>query len=249
MEIITINKENLSRYGLACLSNPKHPGFGLKSEWLEDRLKEGLKLKLLREKNKSLAFIEYTDGEFAWRPVNANAYLFVHCIWTFGKANANKGFAGKILKDCIIEARDQDKIGVAVVVSDKSWMAGPDFFEKYGFKELDKKDQYRLMVYKFNPDSENPRFNDFKSRQRNYRGLQLLYAAQCPYIASSVPDLTKTASEMGFELKVTELKTARDAQNAPSGYGVYALIYNGKLLAEHYKSKTAFRNILKKLHD
>ena len=32
------------------------------------------------------------------------------------------------------------------------------------------------------------------------------------------------------------------------GWKLKHLIYNGKLLAEHYKSNTAFRNIIKKLN-
>ena len=48
----------------------------------------------------------------------------------------------------------------------------------------------------------------------------------------------------GFE--ITEIKTAKEAQQAPSGYGVYSLVYNGKLLSDHYISNTRFKNILKK---
>jgi hypothetical protein len=247
METLTITKENIMQSGLGCLSNPKHPGFQLKSDWLIKRFEEGWKLKLLRDNNKTIAYIEYTDGENAWRPVDAKGYLFIQCIWTFGKANLNKGYAGKLLEDCIEDARKKMKDGVAVVASDKSWMAGPDVFGKYGCQLLDKTAQYSLMVYKLSSNNRNPSFIDFKSRQKEYQGLHLLYAAQCPYIASSIPELKKTAKDMGFDLNIKELKSAEEVRNAPSGYGVYALIFNGKLLAEHYKSKTAFRNILKKL--
>jgi len=49
-----------------------------------------------------------------------------------------------------------------------------------------------------------------------------------------------------LELHVTELKTAEEAQNAPSLYATFNLVYNGTLLADHYISNTRFKNILKK---
>ena len=55
-----------------------------------------------------------------------------------------------------------------------------------------------------------------------------------------------TAKEYGLELKITELKTAAEAQNSPSGFGVYAMVLNRKLVADHYISNTRFRNILNK---
>jgi len=40
--------------------------------------------------------------------------------------------------------------------------------------------------------------------------------------------------------------SAREAQNAPSYYGVFNLLWNGRLLADHYVSKGRFKNILRK---
>jgi hypothetical protein len=45
---------------------------------------------------------------------------------------------------------------------------------------------------------------------------------------------------------VTELKNAEQAQNAPSIYATFNLIYNGKLLIDHYISNTRFLNIINK---
>jgi hypothetical protein len=45
---------------------------------------------------------------------------------------------------------------------------------------------------------------------------------------------------------VVDLKSWRDAQNAPTPYGVFALIYQGRLLADHQISAARFRNIMNK---
>jgi hypothetical protein len=54
------------------------------------------------------------------------------------------------------------------------------------------------------------------------------------------------AGEHGLEVKVTVLRSARAAQHAPSYYGVFNLLWNGRLLSDHYVSKGRFRNMLKK---
>jgi hypothetical protein len=45
---------------------------------------------------------------------------------------------------------------------------------------------------------------------------------------------------------VVDLESWSDAQNAPTPYAVFALIYNGRLLADHQISRTRFRNIMSK---
>jgi len=58
--------------------------------------------------------------------------------------------------------------------------------------------------------------------------------------------MKRTAVTLGQKLKVTVMDSAVAAQNSPSGYGVYSLVFDGKLLADHYISNTRFRNILTK---
>jgi hypothetical protein len=65
-------------------------------------------------------------------------------------------------------------------------------------------------------------------------------------LPKSVNDLAETAAEHGVALKVTVLKSAREAQNAPSYYGVFSVLWDGRLLADHYVSKGRFKNILQK---
>ena len=68
----------------------------------------------------------------------------------------------------------------------------------------------------------------------------------CPWHEKSAFDLLNTAMDFGIDLKVTKIKTAKEAKNAPSGYGVFNLLHDGKLLEDHYISATRFKNIIKK---
>jgi hypothetical protein len=47
-----------------------------------------------------------------------------------------------------------------------------------------------------------------------------------------------------LKFKVTVLKNAREAQQAPSYYGVFSLLWKGRLLSDHYVSKGRFKNLL-----
>ena len=83
------------------------------------------------------------------------------------------------------------------------------------------------------------------TRER-FKGWHLLYADQCPWHDKSAGMLKETAVEYGFDLKITKIKSAREAKQAPSGFGVFNLLHDGKLLEDHYISKARFRNIINK---
>jgi hypothetical protein len=131
------------------------------------------------------------------------------------------------------------------MVSDGPWMAGREVFLKNGFEQVAQADRFQLVTYRLREGPE-PRFRDIGGNAAKYQGLNIVYSAQCPMLPKSVNDLSEMAAEHGLELKVTELKSARQAQGAPSFYGVFSLIWNGRLLADHYVSKGRFKNILRK---
>ena len=91
-----------------------------------------------------------------------------------------------------------------------------------------------------------PKFEDWEKQLSKYEGLNIIYANQCPWVARAIEDLGEIAKMKGLELKVTELKNAKQAQNAPSIYATFNLVSNGKLLVDHYISNTRFLNIINK---
>lgn len=54
------------------------------------------------------------------------------------------------------------------------------------------------------------------------------------------------AKKNKITIRLNEIKSAKDAQNAPSVHSTFTLIKDGKILADHYISTTRFKNILKK---
>ena len=249
MDKITLEKVgpgNLSDCDIGCLTDPKNQGYQPKVEWLQKRFAEGLRFLLFRdEKGKPLAFLEYVPGEYAWRPVDAEGWLFVHCLWVYRNGQAVGGLGSRLIQACIEEARQAGARGVAAMVSDGPWMAGKEVFLKSGFKQIAERDRFQLVYHRLRKGLA-PRFRDISTKWAKRRGLHIVYSAQCPYLPKSVNDLSAMAGEHGLEVKVTELKSAREAQNAPSYYGVFNLLWNGRLLSDHYVSKGRFSNILRK---
>jgi len=92
------------------------------------------------------------------------------------------------------------------------------------------------MVRKFG-DTASPAFaGNWEQKASHYgQGFTVIRSDQCPYI----PDATKTvldfASNHGIPGQVIELKTCQDVRDVtPSPYGVFSIVYNGKLLSYHY---------------
>lgn len=97
-------------------------------------------------------------------------------------------------------------------------------------------------------NAPSPKFKgDWEKRLSKYgSGLTIIYSGQCPYIAESVKTILETSKELGISTNLIELKTPKEAQNAPSAYGVFNLVHNGKFLAYQPISKKRFLNIMNK---
>jgi len=248
IEIVDVNAENIAEYACTCFMNPRNEGYQKKLEWLKKRFPEGLKIKLLfsEKERKHLGFIEYVPGEYAWRAVEAEGYIFIHCIWVSPNKYKEKGYGSLLVKECIKDAKKEGKYGVAVVASEGPFMASKDLFLKNGFKSVVKVEpSYELMV-KALKKGPLPRFRDWEKQLSKYKGLNIIYANQCPWVARSIKDLGEIAEKKGLKTRIIELKTAEEIQNAPSVYGTFSLVYNGKLLVDHYVSNRRFLNIIEK---
>ncbi len=87
---VLVDLDETSIGALPCcgIKNVAHEGRCDKIRWLNQHFKKGLRAKvLLAPGNRQCGYIEYLPGEYAWRGVDAEGYLFIHCIWTFFRQN------------------------------------------------------------------------------------------------------------------------------------------------------------------
>ena len=246
--ILDVTLDNIADHPqVICFINPKHAYYPLKIDWLRKRYRDGLKTKLLylEDVKRPIGFIETIPGEYAWRAVSAEGTLFIHCLWTNGKKFQHQGLGRELLK-----AAEKDavgKSGVAVVTSDGSFMANKDLFLKNGYEVLDESGADQLLFKRLNPGPA-PSINDWNSELAEFKGkrLTIVYSKQCPWVARFIEECRPILKKENLDVTVIELQTAADAQKGPSLYGVFNLIYDGRLLADRYISTTRFQNIINK---
>lgn len=245
--ITRVTPQNMMEETFFCVKDVLNPGFQCKKEWFEARYDEGLHLCIAKDlRGNSMGFIEFIPASKAWRPVNAGGFMFIHCMYIYSRKNKNKGYGSQMIQHVEEVARSKGMAGVCVVTSKGSWMTDRRIFEKNGYVLISKKDRFELLAKKWDPAAEDPSFTSWTDFRQSYDGWHLLYADQCPWHEKSAQVLKETAEEYGIDLHVKKITSAEEVRKMPSGFGVFNLLYNGKLLEDHYISETRFRTILKK---
>lgn len=236
-EIVNVDAANVTQQGFFCYkSKPKSPGYANKLAWLQQRFDEGMQIKILYEGARSVGFIEYIPGEYAWRAVHAPDYMVIHCLWVVGKGKG-KGHGARLLEICLEDARRQEKQGVVMVSSRGNWLAHEKIFLMHGFQSIDTAPpSFQLLVHPFQ-DGTLPTFpNDWEERQAAFGdGLAIVYADQCPYMPDAVEGAAEAFRQRGIAVRTVKLETAAAVQQqSPSAYGVFGIVYNGCLFSYHY---------------
>lgn len=252
-EIIDLTPENISEYGVCGYKDvKKHVELRHKIEWFTDYYPKGLRIKVIISKTGGYqGMIEYIPGKYAHRPVEAEGYLFIHCLFVgFKKEYKGKGFASSLIEECINEAQEKNMLGVAVVTRKGSFMAKKDIFLKKKFERVDTaKPDFGLLVKKFDANSKNPTFrSDINDNITPYRkGLYILRSPQCPYTEKNVNAMLDSAkNKFNVTPHLINLNDADAAQHAPCPFGTFCIIYNGEIISNHPISNTRFENIMKK---
>jgi GNAT superfamily N-acetyltransferase len=253
--IIDTNAGNIGTCSLCGNKSACNVGHRRKATWLKERFAEGLTCKVLRSgKSDDIGMIEYSPGRHAWRPVEAEGYLVIHCLWIHGE-HKGKGLGSRLLESCLDDARKRKCQGVAVVTSSDSFMAGSALFLKAGFVPVDRTiggseasaAPFELLVRKFRKTAPDPRFIVEEERllKRYRKGLTILAADQCPYVVKSVERIAEAARTLGLEPKMVRVGSAQASRELPTPYGVFSIIFDGKLIAHRPISATRFVSIMR----
>lgn len=254
VEIIDLTPETIANYGVCGYKDvSKHKELRNKIEWFKTYHKAGLKIKaLISDKGTYQGMLEYLPGELAHRPVNAHGYLFIHCIFVgFNKAFKGRGYASALIEECINDAKDQNKAGVAVVTRKGSFMTDKQVFLKRGFEHIDSAHpDFELLAFKFDHASPNPSFKTLTSSNlaKYKHGLTIMRSPQCPYTEKNVNAIIDTA-EKKYKLRtqLIDLSDAKAAQATPCAFGTFCIICNGEVISHHPISNKRFENIMDKM--
>jgi N-acetylglutamate synthase-like GNAT family acetyltransferase len=254
IEIIDLTPENIADYGVCGYRDvKKHAELRRKIDWFTRYYPKGLRIKVLFSKKCGYqGMIEYIPGKYAHRPVDADGYMFIHCIFVgFRNEFKGKGYATLLIEACIDDARQAGMQGVAVVARKGPFMAKKDIFVKKGFEVVDEAaPDFELLALKFNEDASDPKFkiNMAENREKYAKGLTIIRSAQCPYSVKNVDAIIKTARDtFGMNPSLVDLEDSDAVQDAPCPFGTFCIIYNGEIISHHPISNTRFENIMKKM--
>jgi hypothetical protein len=96
-EILDTDAGNISSCSLCGYKDANNLGHRRKTDWLKARYAEGLRFKVLRSRRfGDIGMIEYALGNQAWRPVEAEGYLVIHCLMVNSK-HKGKGLGTLLL--------------------------------------------------------------------------------------------------------------------------------------------------------
>lgn len=253
IKIIDLTPENISEYGVCGYKDAnKHVELRKKIEWLGEYYSKGLRIKaIISQKGGYQGMIEYIPGKYAHRPVDAEGFLFIHCLFVgFKKEFKGKGLASLLIDDCINDAKLSRMSGVAVVTRKGSFMADNNIFLKTGFQIVDNaKPDFELLALKFDINSKNPCFKPILNEKlKEYEnGLTILRSPQCPYTEKNVNAIIDSAKKMKLKTRLVDLMDSKSAQNNPCAFGTFCIIYNGNIISHHPISNTRFENIMMKI--
>jgi N-acetylglutamate synthase-like GNAT family acetyltransferase len=250
VDIVDTNADTVADCGFCGFKNTKQEGYRRKVAWLRKRFDEGLKFKVLEARGEgAVGFIEYIPGEYTWRPIEAPGYMVIHCVMIHRKEFKGKGYGKLLVEECLEDAKREKMHGVAVVTSGGTWMASRDLFSQCGFETVDTAPpSFELLVKRLRKTSSPTFKTGWDAKLRRYgSGLTIIQSDQCPCIAKSTADILEACDDLGMRPNVVDLKSGRQARAAPSAYGIFNIVYDGELVAEHPISATRFRNIMRKV--
>jgi ribosomal protein S18 acetylase RimI-like enzyme len=249
ISIIDLTPENIAEYGVCGYKDVnKHVELRRKIEWFKEYYPKGLRIKAVMSKTGGYqGMLEYIPGKYAHRPVTADNYMFIHCIFVgFKGPFKGKGLGSALIDECIKEAKEAGLQGVAVVTRKGPFMAKKDIFLKKGFTVVDEaKPDFELLALKFNTSVADPKFT-LSTPEAYPDELTVIRSPQCPYSEKNVNEILKTAKNLGLQTKLVDLPDSQATQHAPCAFGTFCIIYDGKIISHHPISNTRFKNIINK---
>lgn len=232
---ITLTKENIANEHICCAFSDKKckDSYELKKEWLKKEFDNGYVFRRIDERAK--VFIEYGPAEKAWVPVNASNYLMINCFWVSGKYKGC-GHGKALLQSAIDDAKSQGKDGLVTVVGTSKFhfMSDTKWLLRQGFQTIEKLPYgFSLLSLKLNPAAPDPSFNDYvlSGECPDKDGIVVYYTHRCPFTEFHVRgSLVSAADSKDIPLRIIELESMEQAQNAPTPATIFTLFYNGKFV-------------------
>lgn len=250
MNIITLDKQNLSEEHICCAISSKSTieGVEAKKNWLSCRMDEGLKFKKLDARGK--VFIEYIPAEFAWLPLEAAGYMIINCFWVSGSFKGH-GYGKGLLEACEKDVREQGYKGIAAIVGNKKrpYLTDKNFMLHFGYEICDTCPPFFELVSKrFDNKAPLPRFKNcaHDGLGKNIKGIDIFYTAQCPFTVPYIKMLEPVILNSDYPVRINYITSREEAQNFIAPVTTYAVFIDGKFFSNEIFSPDKLQKLIAK---
>ena len=240
--IVDVTPENFFTMEV-CADNDKFAeGKRKKEQWYRNRYSEGLRIKVAYLDDVKAGMIEYVPGEVTWRTLNAKGYTVIQCLQILRKYTRN-GCGQALLQECIKDSGNSN--GLAIITSSKPWVNDKKFFQRNGFRIIEKAPPYYELAVLQLKESVLPSFhNGWEERALEYgHGLTVVYTDQCPIIDYALTNIEAAASDLGININYHKIDNYAEAQNAPFPYGTFGIIKDGRFLTHRIFDKDKYASL------
>jgi ribosomal protein S18 acetylase RimI-like enzyme len=243
---ITLTPQNIGDQHICCGFSDKKVAAGClaKKDLMTARFSQGYRFHKLAVRGK--VFIEYVPAEYAWAPVIAPDYTFIHCFWVSGQYKG-QGHATALLNHCAEQSRGKNGLIAIVSKIKKPFLSDRSFYIKQGFEVCDTAPPYfELLVKPLKKGGALPRFAE-SVRTGTYKSksdLALFYSNQCPFTEYWTDEMIRVAAKYKLSAEKIKIDSLRAAQNAPTPFTIFTAFLNGKFLTHEMMAEGKFSKTL-----
>jgi len=179
-----------------------------KKKLLLEKLKMGARAKIAYKENKPVGFIEYYPIEEAPLNVDGKDIMIIPCM-NVKVSERKKGIGDRLICECIEDTKKMGMKGLAVQASIWEEFMPKDFFEKYGFTDVTKRDSINIYLKRFE-NVENPHRLTLKHKQQEVKGklvIDIFHNDQCPFDWQNSERVKKIAKEFTNQVIINNFNT------------------------------------------
>ena len=134
---------------------------GRKLAWYGRMREKGFRVKVAREEGKAVGMIQYGPAELA--PIEGKGLYYVYCVWVHGYKEGvgnrqRRGLGKALLKAAEEDARALGAKGLAAWGLRLPFFMRSSWFKRQGYEVADRDGMAELVLKRFEPGAEAPRF-------------------------------------------------------------------------------------------
>ncbi|HRY72856.1 MAG TPA: GNAT family N-acetyltransferase [Spirochaetia bacterium] len=134
---------------------------GRKLAWYGRMREKGFRVKVAREEGKAVGMIQYGPAELA--PIEGKGLYYVYCVWVHGYKEGvgnrqRRGLGKALLRAAEEDARALGAKGLAAWGLRLPFFMRSSWFKRQGYEVADRDGMAELVLKRFEPGAEAPRF-------------------------------------------------------------------------------------------